>query len=61
VVRANPEARRRHDEWVVDGGEIMRLVIPFDMIAVVIAITLVWFGMRGERTAGPASPDGTRQ
>lgn len=33
-------------EWVVDGGELMRLVIPNDMIAAVVALTLLAVGTR---------------
>lgn len=28
-------------EWVVDGGQLMRLVIPFDMLAAVAAVTVL--------------------
>jgi hypothetical protein len=33
-------------EWVVDAGEMMRLVLPFDMVAAVMALTAVGFGVR---------------
>ena len=37
--------------WALDGGELMRLVLPADTVAAVVAITLLWIGMRGERVA----------
>jgi len=33
--------------WALDGGELMRLVLPADTLAAVVAITLLWTGMRG--------------
>jgi hypothetical protein len=33
-------------EWIVDGGELMRLVLPFDMVAAAIAIATVVAGAR---------------
>ena len=39
------------DGWQFDGGELMRLVLPFDMVAAIVAITLLWVGMRGAQTA----------
>ncbi|MDH3731731.1 MAG: hypothetical protein OES13_11540 [Acidimicrobiia bacterium] len=39
-------------EWVVDGSELMRLVLPNDMIAAVVAVSLLVIGTR-HRTAHP--------
>ena len=36
--------------WAVDGGELMRLVIPSDVMAATVAIVLLWVGMRDDRT-----------
>lgn len=36
--------------WALDGGELMRLVLPADTVAAVVAIALLWVGMRGERS-----------
>jgi hypothetical protein len=35
------------DRWALDAGELMRLVLPADMMAATIAIALLWTGMRG--------------
>lgn len=41
-------------EWVVDGGELMRLVLPNDMIAAVVAVALLITGTR-YRTRQPSA------
>ena len=38
-------------EWVVDGSELMRLVLPNDMVAAVVAIALLVAGTRRRYTA----------
>lgn len=35
-----------NDEWLVDGGELARLVIPLDMLAAVVALVVVVAGLR---------------
>ena len=41
-------------EWVVDGGELMRLVLPNDMAAAAVAVALLIVGTRRvQRTAQP--------
>jgi len=32
--------------WLLDGGELMRLVIPFDMVAAIVAGTVLFIGTR---------------
>ena len=32
--------------WLLDGGELMRLVIPFDMVAAFVAGTVLFVGTR---------------
>jgi len=39
--------------WALDGSELMRLVIPADTMAALVAIALLWVGMRGERSTAP--------
>lgn len=42
------------DGWLLEGGQVMRLVLPFDMMAAVVAITLLVVG------SGRAEPAGQR-
>jgi hypothetical protein len=42
--------------WTVDGGELMRLVIPFDMAAAVIAVALFAVGTRAAARAEDEGP-----
>ena len=46
VVGLGPE-----DRWALDGDELMRLVLPADMMAATIAIALLWVGMRSGKTS----------
>jgi hypothetical protein len=39
--------------WELDGGEVMRLVVPADVMAATIAIALLWTGMRSAAPSGP--------
>ena len=32
--------------WLVDGAQLMKLVIPFDMAAAVVAVTVLFLGIR---------------
>lgn len=41
--------------WLVDGGEIVRLVLPFDMMAAAVAIGLLIGGTRSQRTRHPSA------
>lgn len=45
------------DGWALDGGELMRLVLPADMMAATVAIVLLWIGMRGEQSSPPQFGD----
>jgi hypothetical protein len=39
------------DGWAVDGGELLRLVLPADAMAAIVAISLLWVGMRSDEAA----------
>lgn len=41
--------------WAVDGGELMRLVIPFDMSAAVVAVVVFVLGTRGAASTSEAA------
>jgi hypothetical protein len=32
--------------WLLDGGELMRLVLPFDMVAAIVAGSVLFLGTR---------------
>ena len=40
-------------EWVVSGDALRQLVLPFDTMAAVIALTLAWLGARAQATEQP--------
>jgi len=36
--------------WVVDGGRILTMVLPYDTAAAVMAVTALWLGVRARRS-----------